>query len=825
MKTIVLMVSLWSAQLLAQPNSISFSFTVPQGQQDTSTSAAVYDSTGTMVRWLWGNVTYPPGTYTKTWDGTLYGGTAATVGATYTIKLLENNVVYTYDGRLGSTEKSLNTTDHYATFSWQQGTQFLTFAFAGGRGWFSSGYAEGAINVGTFADVNKPQVINQNYQHGHIQLIDIATDGTWMYLLNQGVGTVDATWVTALDASSGMPVFFASGTLVTGSTLTGWPKQYSTNTVPSSWSNTTISTIDNGTWVSGSTNPTNIAVQRSGNILAVAHGASLIRLFDKRAGTSLGTITSIANPTWMAFNSEGLWVVSNGGLYLVSNVGGTNTVSQPITGFSNVVSVGTNGATNSIFVLDGGTHQQMFEYAVTTHALMRTYGDVGGYSNCDPTVSKTKLMLDTTYSTGGSTPYRAWVRVDDNDNVWLADTGTGYRILHISPSNQYVERLMYQRPSYQARISHTMPTRLLSFFWEYSVDYTKPLLPGDPDPALGGNGSWELVKNWNVCAGATTAGVTGAGAGAQAFEQLSNGNAYAAYSGTGVFTNIFQLPSSGPIRKVATVPASIRALMLRNGSLGYSTTTGTAPNQVITIYNAPITSFNGSSDPIWGAFAVVATATLNPSNSFLIPGAYGSIAAAGDVTSDGVYPVLAVAAYNSSGTTYQPHLGAVKSGFASYAWMALPEVCLTFPDYHGGYACTQSFGGHNGLTIFPIEGQNIFVTYDGQGATYGNQHYHFWSDGLMVGQFGQTHLWNGSSSVGVTPIQVGSYGYNYGDMASNLLSSSSTTVNGDIYFYHGDEAGFATFHRWHISNLASIHEFSGTGILQANGGAMLSQLF
>jgi hypothetical protein len=813
-------------RLVAQ-NTIAFSFTTT-GPADTATSAAVYDSTGTMVRWLWGGVMLAPGTYQRMWDGNLQNGTPATAGATYTIKLLENQVVYTFDGGfIGDTEKGLAVQDRYAAYGWQitlNGSATPTFAFAGNRGWFAGGYNEGGINLGWFDDMNKPRNANFNYMQNHIMLMDIATDGSWVYFMNTGAFSPDISWITAINAVSGSPVYFTSGTYLSGLAIPGWPKGFAATPVQT-WPNTTINYIDPGpAWTTGAPpagGPTGIAVQRSGNILAVAHGANSIKLWDKNAGTSLGTITTIANPTWMAFNSEGLWVVSSGGLYEVTGVGSSNTVT-PITTlggitFSNVVSVGSNGATNSIFVLDGGTNQQMYEFAVSSHTLMRTYGSLGGYSNCDPTISNSKLLLDQQYTTGTTTPYRSWVRVADSDDVWIAD-GMANRVLHISPANQYVDRLLYIKPNYSVAVSHGQPNRVFRGTYEYDMDYTQPLQLGDPDPALGGNGSWTLAKNWAVCApsGFQT---TGNGNPA-AVEQLSNGRTYAMFWQSGLLTGMAEMPASGPLRKVATVPASIRANLLRNGHLSSgSGTSGTAPNYTVSITDYPLTGFNGSNDPVWGASTTPASMTTNSGNSYLTVDGTGAYFNTVEGTTDGVYTIFHNAPY---GVMNQPHMGAYKGTGGSFYWQTMPERALTYPDYQGGYA---NIPGAAGNGIFPpslVEGKNIIATYDGQGATWGNQYYHYWSDGLMVGQFGQKNTSPGVTTSGPTPFVIGTWGFGYNDIGTNIRAVATTQYNGDIYLYHGSEGGYGGILRWHLSNLASIQEWAGTGVLQVGGNVIMS---
>ena len=63
-----------------------------------TTSAGVYDSTGTLVRTLWSGVKYPAGSVTAYWNG-LNDSNVPVANGDYTIKLLSNNVQYVSDER------------------------------------------------------------------------------------------------------------------------------------------------------------------------------------------------------------------------------------------------------------------------------------------------------------------------------------------------------------------------------------------------------------------------------------------------------------------------------------------------------------------------------------------------------------------------------------------------------------------------------------------------------------------------------------------------------------------------------------------------------
>ena len=819
----------------AQANSISFTFSIPAGP-DLRTSAAVLDSTGTMVRTLWGNVTLPPGTYTRTWDGTFDQGGAATAGVTYTIKLMLNAVTYTYDGFIGQTDSQWYKPNPETRY---QAHGFAKIAWVGGQGWVVPQYSERIYNVGLVSksSPNSLYPANVNYNNFTIQMKDVATDGAWVYLMNASFGNTYPYYTTALDAISGQPVQFTNGTSMVGLTCV-----FPQGCAPAGnglWNNTTLSVIDNGT-ATATNIPSGIAVQRSSNVLAIAHGGqNQILLFDKRSGASLGAaITGITSPAQMAFNSEGLWVVdTTGHLYEVTGVGSTNTVTAVTTlggiTFSNVQGVAANGATNSLFVLDGGTNQQFYEFAVTTHSLMRTYGVLGGYNDCNPTISYTRLDLDGTAETGATTGNGSWIAVDDSDDVWVGDLGTAARTLHISPTNTYVNQMLAFHYNYSAVVSDTLPTRLFMHQWEFAINYNVPNVAGDPDPAVGGNGSWTLVKNWGVCDqgahGSSPGQFVGAGGGFYKVEQLSNGRVYGVVASRGpAYTHLMELPASGtqPLRDTGInlrTPTSVT--MARDCSLSYFTRTGTSPNYTVSAFKATVTGFDGSNNPIYSAYSTVATATSNSLNSLMSQSAGAFSTQLGqEATSSGFYPIFWPNQNNTSSTTHYPHLAGLKNGYASYAWTTLGEVFFSggtsaSPDYLGNFPANAGFGGHNGVGPVQTEGKNIFVAYDGQNSgNWNDQYYHVWEDGMIVGQFGNTQ--------GYLYFSPGSGYYQSArpENAENIGDISTTQVNGDIYLYHPDE-GPASIHRWHISNLASIHEWGGTGVLGVGTSVTLTQLF
>ncbi len=820
----VIFLSLPARVVIGEQTEEALAFAFVINSPSAATSAGVYDSNGILIRTLWANVFLTEGNHVRYWDGKNDLGILAPRG-TYTIKLLTNNVIYKYDGKIGTTSGHWYEPDRWENFGWNGS---LHFAFSGSRGWIATGYAEGTYNVGYFDVANpfSPLPVSTQYVNQNIELDDIATDGQWVYLMNRGAWH-GFPMVTAIDAKSGFPVSFSSGMQQSGPRCAAFPgKRCGANDAAASWFNTTTSYIDPNS--AGTLQPTGIAVQREGRLLAVAHGdyvkdgtvyhPDMIKLFDKRSGVVIGVISTIHNPTQMAFDSKGLWVLGNGTLYLVTSVGNRNSLSQPLSGLSHVLSVDTNPVKSTVVVLDGGSSQQMKEYSSFTYQLIRSYGIQGGYSNCDPTISTDRLMLDSTAVDGRGLAYRSWVRVQDSDDIWIQDGGNGARILHISPSNHYVDQILFTRPSYHLAVSETLPSRLFMGMLEYAVDYSVLLKPGDPDRFRGGNESWRLLRNWSVCADGAAGSSTYGFRDITNLERLANGGVYATAVDQDKNVRVVELPRGGkaPLRSTPVVfrKGDWRQL-LRDGSLSYSAMVG-AQHNCVSSYTARLAGFDANRNPHWEEFRTE-TLVCPDSKHLVVPNSgWGSDYTGSEATKSGYFPIYAAGSatiHNSKASSNYPHLAGAKPGLKSFAWTSMPEECVSRPDLHGAFPCSDSFGGHDGVGPPRTEGKSIFVLYDGQYASYGAQVYHFWEDGLLVGQFGNTYPYPTDLTLAAHPGNAG-----------NIATFGTTTYKSDIFVYMPDES-FAPISRWRIANVKSVHEFSANATIGVDKVVDLAQLF
>jgi hypothetical protein len=421
-------------------------------------------------------------------------------------------------------------------------------------------------------------------------------------------------------------------------------------------------------------------------------------------------------------------------------------------------------------------------------------------------------MFDNTATKGVGSSNNSWVRVSPNNDLWICDGGNLGRILHISHSNVYVDRILFSQETYALAVSQTVPTRLFRGLIEYKIDYNKPLMPGDPDPNLGGNGAWEMVKNWAV-------GAEGAHGSAPAeysklspksgvlyVEKLSNGRTYGQLRSYGSsLVSEVEFPADGhtPLRFTGWKSNENLPMQLNGDLLKFVMTRPRAKDTLSTkntlsILRSSLLRFDSSGNPVRGPFIEVAHTQYDPSSEPGLGNGWG-MSSSGQPTTSGIYPVYSTQPFEAGSSDLKPHLAGMKAGESSYVFKTNREKCIDVPDLKGGWPCKKSYGGHNGIGSQAI-GNNIFSTYDGQYAKYGGQTYHYWTDGLMVGQFGQSVF---SNSDGMRP--AGS--------AGNIATTRFVQAGQNIYLYMTVEAGLTPIQRWQISNLSSIHEQSGTGKL------------
>jgi hypothetical protein len=688
---------------------------------------------------------------------------------------------------------------------------FLPFDMAIGNGiaYTANNYTEGAPNASSFS-LSTPQSPTSLFQARNCwQYMFIATDGKLVYLANTGSGWAGSVaFIAAFDPQASQFYSFPGG-----ETNDNDPYGTATciGTYPRSVIDYAVPTSQGQTGLGRQNIPSGIAVQTNGNLLAVSHGAydglpslDVIRLFDKRSGILLGNIP-IPNPQRLAFAPNGdLWAVSNNSVVRISSVGAINSIATTLPDLSSPISVTVDPTTSDVLVTDGGSSQQVKRFSQSGQ-LISTYGDLGGYTDCSPTVTPNRLFLDETAGVGDAAEQMsgAFISVLPDSSFWIGDPGNA-RLLHISSTGTYIEQISFLRWLYHVAADHNNPTRVFADNLEYSVDYTQPLVPGDPDPSLGGNGSWKLVRNWWACLPGNYAGAI------DQVQTFPNGHTYALIgnSNDDSYDELAELPDSGPILFSGQIIgytgpflARVQPYFTHGGNLGSWFLDSVGQNQLAV--EQDLIDSDASKWPMWGFQKIIASSPWGPDTDPQGWSGWG-MTMWPEATSNGE-----VVTYNTNVSTpgEDHHIGGVMLGGTNWSWKASPGALITTPDGLGTFPDSQGFGGHDGIAAL-VEGSNIFQGYDGQSEPFSSQWMHWNQDGLLIGQFGHP-------SSGLNPE-----GGNWAGAAGNIEKMSTVSANGNVYLYNSDESLHPGIHQWKISNLGSIHELMGSAPV---GGTIILQ--
>ena len=110
MQRIVLLACAVLLPCVAGADPLRFQFRL---DNDYSTSAGAFDTSGTLVRTLWSNRRYTAGVHDAAWDGRNDDGQPVREDADYEIRLLTHNVIYTWDGVIGNTSPDPTSPVHH----------------------------------------------------------------------------------------------------------------------------------------------------------------------------------------------------------------------------------------------------------------------------------------------------------------------------------------------------------------------------------------------------------------------------------------------------------------------------------------------------------------------------------------------------------------------------------------------------------------------------------------------------------------------------------------------------------------------------------------
>ncbi len=734
-------------------SAATFTFTLNSASR---TSAGVYKKDSTLVKTLWADKNYAAGTYTEYWDGTDdYGKTINSPDANYDIRVLSNNVSYTWEGIIGNTSAAQTGAQVHRGYY----TSMTGMAIAGQTAYFCQGYSEGYSSEAKF-DVNNPQV-RLNVFGGQVSTMNsdyVTTDGVNVYWAGYDAYSTANSFVHATKVIDDSQLAFSAGSSYTMTSIQS-PKTYN-------------SVIDKLA-ISGS-RPTGLAVQQSGNYLFVAHGyINELHVLDKTTG-SLVQKLSYPNPQSLAVDVGSLWMATGTNTIAKYTINSDGTLSAPTVTLSGIGTPGAiqvNGST--VAVIDEGSNQIVRFFNTSSGAGSGSLGTLGGYAS-NPDVTNTKFYFN---DYRGNT--NSFIAFQSDGSFWLGDPGN-FRELHFSASKNYLETIMSLGNVYSICVDPNNVTRSFAHYLEFAIDYSKP---------LSGSTGWILVKNWgySFAANTTTRKLLNV-------ITLSNGRTYALnYGSPG---GLVELTSTG-LR--ATGVSTGGGIINADGSLTkFSGTYNTGSSIVLTSY--PLTGFDASNNPVWSNNGTVLATT--PSNTIKDPNNFpGNVS---PVSYNFVTASNKVIFYNPSkyygGTTtlYDGyHLGAIKKGGNNWLWETQKADHV---GYRGSFPEADYFEIGNGVNQYAgsnvnVVDNNIITGYHGEFWKNDQTNYynHYNEDGLAIGQFGT----DGYMSSGISPT----------GMAGNALSPIVVKgANGDLYLFHGDESDHAGLHMWKISNLTSISE-------------------
>lgn len=786
----------------------TFDYTLPASHRPYWTSAGVFKTDGTLVRTLWRKDIRNAGTYSTAWDELDDEGHAAPAD-TYELRVLHHQIDYVLDGSIGNTSADASGPTVHGNFY-----PMRDMAIAGTQGFYVADYNEATYDCHSFLtsdplrltdrwlwlqDIRAPgqagSLVKGTNNIANRTWNLTATDGTWVYFAcpnstDPSLPNPRTQWntykgfVMASDAATHGEVYFTNGQLIANGGLTQYANGDGTFTYYEGFS---YSPFPNGVYVGTQPGLSGMAVQTSGNVLAMAVGPdNKVYLLHKRTGAVLGEI-AVSAPRRMAFAPNGdLWVCTDTSVLRYTNVATAPALAGSISGFAKALAVAVDPTSDLVLVADGGASQQVKAFTAAGVPLW-TFGAAGGQPTHGPDVADDVLWFTTGKLSSNLTldAEDTFLTFQPDGSFWVGDGGN-WRTLHFSAGRSVLHTLGFQPHSYSCSVDEGNPQRVFSGFLEFQIDYSKPLAQG-----------WRLVRNWawNLPLeyhGKTTTGI-------RAATTLGNGRTYAMitrFIGSTEYRNIAELTATG-LRLTAATFGS-------NEGLGPDGTMRTYTPNATTWTQRVLSGFDAIGDPQYGVQQTIATA---PAGS-LDPVPYAGIPARRftPVTDSGI--LISFDAVDSSGspaTTHNNfHLGGIRVGGSAWLWRASPAV--TALDNRGGFEVSTSSLTYAANTAMSA-GRHVIYGYHGEffrNQSQAGQFMHWWDDGLFLGQFGESALnhqpWEGKIA---------------GFAGNGLSPDFLRAPNGEYYLYTNDESGHGV-ERWHLAGTQTIRELTGQASLGGN---------
>ena len=239
-----------SPALGAVAQQLDFSFDLPSAR---TTSAGVFTVGGHLIRTLWRGERLAAGRHHRNWDHRLDNGQAAAEGS-YSVRLIHHDVKYQWDGVVGNTSAAAGRTPHRSFLP------PMSLAADGAQLHIGLGYNE-AQAVLTGLRVDDPQRPAPQVSHADpfIGAGLVASDGQQLFVAHTG-GIHRGSFIFAMKLTDGQKVDFSQGQSLC---LNTWPN--STACYPDQNYRSVFASR-----APGEPQPTGLAVQRQGHLLAVA---------------------------------------------------------------------------------------------------------------------------------------------------------------------------------------------------------------------------------------------------------------------------------------------------------------------------------------------------------------------------------------------------------------------------------------------------------------------------------------------------------------------------------------------------------------------------
>ncbi|WP_207423404.1 PA14 domain-containing protein [Desertivirga brevis] len=746
---------------------VPFSFKLSAG---ATTSAGVYTTDGVLVRTLWSGIKYSQGNYTEKWDGLDDEGRLVTAGK-YQIKVLSNNVNYTWEGVIGNTSSQFTGTSVIHTYESLRGAIVKNnFIYC------AAGYNEGNTSQFKLPLANpqsKSFILPASHTTSQATLF-VTADDTNVYWA--GLDPFDFTkwFVFATRQSDDKQVSFSSGVsikAVNGITYT--------------------SAIDTTNTLSGTIS--GLAVQQRGSFLFVSRKElNRLDVVNKTTGAVVQRISSFIAPQGLAVDgSDNLWVISGTSSVQKFTVNADGTLSAPLLSLSGLVSplaLAVSPDNTIVTVCDGGNSQQVKAFSNSTGTASWTLGQLGGYST-DATVSDTKFYFEDVDKRAFS-----FIAYQSDGSFWIGDSGN-CRMQHYSATRTFLKRVMYLPRTYAIGVDPNNINRVFANYLEFSIDYSKPLAPN--------NDSWKLVKNWGH---SVPKSLNDQYMRLKGVVTLSNGRTYAMQRNASTKFSIIELVSNGTVRITGVETPDLNWRLAKDGSLNKQVYTG--GNSVWS--KKAFLGFDVSNNPLFDVektYGSVASSLLDPVPS-------GPRRQPGEITSTNILVSFNGSLPSTDGTDFY-HLGGVALGENRWKWKT---AITTHKNYTGEFPKDGRYDIGNQVqyagSVAMAMDRNIFWGYNGE----------FWKNN-------QTNKWNHVYDNGLFVGQFGTVGVDVKDeeapagMAGNCFATAIVKLGDAYYLYHNDESFHSGVHRWKISGLNSISEFVVPVELNLSGRGLLGQYY